>query len=212
MQTKGKVIPKWLSSHVDWVENMFFLGQLDSLWERLLSVVALQPHEKVLDIGCGSGRLTLLMAKKLTAGGEVIGIDASEHMVKECQNIDTSRVHSLSFQVGKMEQLDFPDRSFDVVISSLAIHHVPKETKMEAFREIRRVLKPSGRLVILDHGKPYLWWLRLLMFPMRWNIVEFQAENFRGKIPCMIQSVFGNVVERDRLLGWIRIWQAMRTK
>ena len=211
METKGKVIPKWLSGHVDRVENIFFLGRLDRLWNRLLVAAAVQPHEKVLDVGCGSGRLTIMIAKGLTNGGKAIGVDASSHMVEECQKIDLSGLNSLSFQLGTMEKLNFPDGFFDLVVSSLAIHHVPKETKRKAFGEFHRVLKPKGRLVILDHGRPYKWWLCLLMLPMRWNIAEFQAENFRGKIPGMISSVFGNVEEKDRLMGWVRIWEAVRT-
>ena len=51
---------------------------------------------------------------------------------------------------------------------------------------------------------------KVILFPMRWNLLEYQSDNFRGKIPDMIRSTFGNVEEKARFFGWIRIWQAIK--
>lgn len=211
MKTKGKVIPKWLSKYVDDVENIIFFGRLEEFWKRLIIAVDAKPSEKIIDVGCGSGKLTLMIAKTLKEDGEIIGVDASENMIKECNRNNLYKDSPVRFQIGIMEKLPFNDNYFDAVISSLAIHHVPRDTKIIAFREFERVLKSGGRLLILDHGKPYYLWLRLLLFPMRWNILEFQAENFRGEIPNLIQSVFNNVEEKDKFHGWLKIWKAIKT-
>ena len=210
MKTKGKVIPKWLSKYLDTIENIIFLGRLEEFWHRLIIASELKPSEKVIDVGCGSGKLTLMIANKLNDGGEVIGVDASGNMINECNRNDLHKGYPVSFQLGLMEKLSFSDNYFDVVISSLAIHHVPRDVKVAAFKEFARVLKSGGRLLLLDHGKPYNLGLKFLLFPMRWNILEFQAENFRGEIPNLIKSVFHNVEEKDRFYGWLKIWKAIK--
>ena len=53
--------------------------------------------------------------------------------------------------------------------------------------------------------------MKILFYPFRWNISEFQAENFRGQVPGMIASVFGNVEEVDRFFGWMRTWKAVKS-
>ena len=148
------------------------------------------------------------MADGLREGGKVIALDASKVLITRNKKSNTNK--KVTFLEGIMEDIPFPDDSFDLVISSFAIHHVPKEVKHLAFSEMKRVLKPDGRLLIMDHGQPYIWFLKILLFPMRWNILEFQAENFRGEIPGMIKSVFGNVEEKDRFFGWIRVWKAAK--
>ena len=187
------------------------MGRLEEFWDRLIIAAELKPSEKVIDVGCGSGKLTLMIAKKLKDGGEVIGVDASENMINKCNRDYLHKGYPVSFQLGLMEKLSFTDNYFDVVISSLAIHHVPRDVKAAALKEFARVLKSGGRLLILDHGRPYKRGLKFLLFPMRWNILEFQAENFRGEIPNLIKSVFHNVEEKDRFYGWLRIWKAIKT-
>jgi len=63
---------------------------------------------------------------------------------------------------------------------------------------------------LLDHGKPYRWYLKILFYPFRWNFIEFQRENFRGQLPGIISSVFGVVEEVDRFYGWMRTWRAVK--
>ncbi len=61
---------------------------------------------------------------------------------------------------------------------------------------------------MLDHGEPYRWYLNILFYPFRWNIAEYQAENFRGDVPGLIAGAFGDVEEVDRFFGWMRTWRA----
>lgn len=117
----------------------------------------------------------------------------------------------VKFRQCVMEELPFPDCYFDVVLSCQALHHVPRDAKIRALTEMRRVLRRGGRLLLLDHGEPYRWYLKILLYPFRWNFFEYQAENFRGQIPGMITSVFGSVEEADRIFGWMRTWRAVKS-
>lgn len=109
---------------------------------------------KVLDVGCGTGNLTL--TAKIYAGpeGKVYGIDAAPEMIEVAQKKASRAGIEVVFEVGLIEQLAFPDETFDVVISRLAIHHLPDDLKIKGFSDILRVLKPGGHLLIADFIAP----------------------------------------------------------
>jgi len=146
-------------------------GQTRALRALPLDFAALRPGDNVLDVGCGTGDLALAAAKRVGKTGKVYGIDASSEMIAVA---NSKRAHAggagevVHFQVEPVEALSFPDATFDVVLSSLMMHHLPGDLKGRALAEVRRVLKPGGRLVIVDlqatTKKPRPWepgWLIL---------------------------------------------------
>jgi ubiquinone/menaquinone biosynthesis C-methylase UbiE len=107
--------------------------------KRLVDRLGLQPGARVLDVGCGTGRLTQWMASR---AGQVVGIDPVEERIRFARSSNTS---SARFEVGRAEALSaFEDSSFDVVCLSSVLHWV--EDKARALAEARRVLRPGGRL------------------------------------------------------------------
>ena len=208
MNTRGKIIPKYLSKYVDLIENIFFLGRLKKFWHKLIELAEIKPSDRIIDVGCGSGKMVEAISKRLGINGEIIGLEPSKYLIENCKKNNLNR--NVKFVQGIMEEIPYPNKSFDIVLSSLAIHHVPRKAKQKAFKEFNRILKENGRLLILDHGKPNNWILKIILFPMRWNILEYQAENFRGEIPGMIEEVFGNVEEKDKFYGWVKIWKAVK--
>ena len=210
VRTEGKVITR-LAPILDFVENLIFLGRLEQVWQRLLDKAELARGERVVDVACGTGKVPVLVTKSVLPGGEVFGIDASAEMIAMSRKWAEHAKVEVEFRQCVMEDLPFPDDHFDVVLSCQALHHVPRHAKLQALSEMQRVLRPDGRLLLLDHGKPYRWYLKILFYPFRWNISEYQAENFRGEVPGMIASVFGNVEEVDRFFGWMRTWKAVKS-
>jgi ubiquinone/menaquinone biosynthesis C-methylase UbiE len=110
------------------------------LYARLLAVAAPRPSERLLDVGAGSGNV---VAGALASGAGALGIDASNAMALVAVTKVPGR-----FVVGRAERLPFADASFDIVTTSLSLHHW--EPVEAGLREIARVLEPDGRLVIAD--------------------------------------------------------------
>jgi len=114
-----------------------------------------------LDVGCGTGDLTLAAAKRAGSGGTVCGIDASPEMIDVARRKARNAHRAVQFRVEPVESLSFPDGSFDIVLSSLMMHHLPGELKRQALAEIGRVLRPGGRVVVVDFqpsvSRPRIW-------------------------------------------------------
>ena len=113
------------------------------------SLGEIREGENVLDIGCGGGVDTMIAVTMTGPTGRAVGIDISSEMVERArQNVSLTDLKNVSFQESSAEDLPFPDKSFDVVISSGVFNLVPDKTR--ALREVFRVLKPSGRLMMAD--------------------------------------------------------------
>jgi SAM-dependent methyltransferase len=126
--------------------------------DRLLDRLALQGDEEVLDVGCGRGLLLIGAAKRVPAG-RAVGVDiwsrADQSDNRRTATLANAEAEGVGDRIevvdGDMRALPFPDASFDVVVSSLAIHNVEDEAGRErACAEIARVLRPGGRVAILD--------------------------------------------------------------
>jgi len=127
-------------------------------WHAILDVLGLRGHERVLDMGCGRGAVLTAVARRLTTG-TVTGIDIwsttdQSGNAKEVvlRNAELEGVKDrVRIDTGDMRALPYPDASFDVVVSSLAIHNIKgKAERQRAIGEAYRALKPGGRLVVAD--------------------------------------------------------------
>ena len=114
---------------------------------RLVSLLQLGDNPYLLDLGCGTGWALRYAANRTNGRGEFYGIDNSSKMIERAQAKSRS-YGNLHFYKSRVEALPFDDDFFDVVISSYAFHHFSNPEK--ALREANRVLKPKGKLYILD--------------------------------------------------------------
>ena len=155
-QTAGSVI-HWANRY-DGVVQVMALGQAGRLRRATVEFAQITSGERVLDVGCGTGDLTLLAKERAGSAGQVCGLDAAPEMIEVARQKAARKHADVDFSAGFIEQLPYPDASFDVVLSSLMMHHLPADLKPLALAEIRRVLrrpdavsgKPNGRLVIVD--------------------------------------------------------------
>src|SRR3989304_9411851 len=146
-QTAGKII-RWARWY-DLATWLMSFGRAPAPRRRTGEMAAVREGESGLDVGCGTGTLTLA-AKRRAGGGEVRGIDASVEMIEVARQKAAKQRADVDFQVALIEQLPFPDATFDVVLSSLMLHHLPDDLKRQGVKEIRRVLKPGGRHFAVD--------------------------------------------------------------
>lgn len=126
------------------------LGRESSLRRRILRLAHLMPGESVLDIGCGTGT-TAIEAKRIVGpGGIVAGIDASQEMIRRARKKALRSNREVEFAQAYVESLPFFDAQFDVVVSTLMLHHLSRQVRQQCAAEIRRILKPGGRVLAVD--------------------------------------------------------------
>lgn len=119
----------------------------------LVRQAALSPGQRVLDIGCGTGSLVVLV-KRLYPSIEIIGLDPDPKALDRARRKAQRAGVQVQFEEGLSESLPNPGQSFDQVFSSLMFHHLERDAKEKTLREIRRVLKPGGYLHLLDFDGP----------------------------------------------------------
>jgi ubiquinone/menaquinone biosynthesis C-methylase UbiE len=129
-------------------------GAKDAQWQ-LVAQAALPPDGTVLEIGCGTGNV-LLLARRAAPGAVLIGLDPDPKALAIARRKASRAGVEIRLDRGFADQLPYADGSVDRVLSSLMLHHLPATQKLDALREVRRVLKPGGSLHLLDfdHQEP----------------------------------------------------------
>lgn len=122
--------------------------------EKALDIANLKPSESVLDIGCGTGTLAIAAKQRVGPTGRVYGVDASPDMLARASRKATKLGAEVVFQKGLVERLPFPDDQFDAVLSTMMLHHLGPKARQQCVREVRRVLKPGGRVLAADFARP----------------------------------------------------------
>ena len=129
-------------------------GRGRALRTRIGRIVQLQEGQRVLDIGCGTGTLTLAMARIVGPTGAAIGVDAAAEMVAAALRKAGRRSLPPTFYVASAQHLPFEDAVFDVAVMTLALHHLPPGDRPQAISEMLRVLRPGGHLLIVEFRAP----------------------------------------------------------
>jgi ubiquinone/menaquinone biosynthesis C-methylase UbiE len=121
----------------------------DKVRRTLLDQAALQSNHRVLDIGCGTGTLAVLI-KRLYPTAEVVGLDPDPKALARARRKAQHAKVSVGFDQGFSDELPYPDASFDRVFSSFMFHHLPVDVLEKTLCEVRRVLAPGGSLHFVD--------------------------------------------------------------
>lgn len=148
-QTDGFIIHSW-AKYYDLVGKVLFLGKEQRQQKKILDFINIKPDEIVLDVGCGTGKLAIEASRSQSAAGKITGIDPSGNMIALAKQKAQEAGVEVDFRLGVMENMEFPDNTFDLIVSTLQVHHLPDDLKITGIKEVYRVLKPGGRFVIVD--------------------------------------------------------------
>jgi len=192
--TEGRVI-HWAGAY-----EALFGWVLCRTHSTVVNLAAPTDCERVLDVCCGTGSLALTLKASLGARGAVHGIDASPEMINMARHKALKARMEVDFRVGLAQALPFPDKTFDLVVSQLAIHHLPGDLKVRAFGEMYRVLKPKGRCVIVDFEPPKaIPWSYLARLFHGHTMMQTDVRHYRA----MMESVGFNDIEVGQTRHWV---------
>jgi ubiquinone/menaquinone biosynthesis C-methylase UbiE len=144
---------KMVPSYDAYMRKMTF-GRERALREMTVHLALVQPGNTVLEVGCGTGTLTLEAKRQAGPAGKVFGIDIIPGMIELSQRKAEQANQDVTFQLGSIDDIPFPANYFDAVMCSFMIFHMSEATRRKGIAEIHRVLKPQGRLLVLDLATP----------------------------------------------------------
>jgi ubiquinone/menaquinone biosynthesis C-methylase UbiE len=149
----NRPMEQMVSTYDAYMRKMTF-GREQILRQKTVELAMIKPGDTVLEIGCGTGSLTLAAKRQAGPSGQVVGIDVIPGMVEYSRQKAAQANVDVTFQLGSINGLPFPDTSFDVVMCSFMIFHISEDTRRKGIAEIYRVLKPQGRLLVVDLAMP----------------------------------------------------------
>ena len=168
---------------------------------RVLERAAISGGEDVLDVGCGTGTLAVAAARA-APGVSVTALDADPSILAKARRRADAAGLEVGFDEGRSTALPYPDASFDLVLSTLFFHHLQDEGKLQTADEIARVLRPAGRLVVADPGRPHgpLMRIAVLVTVQLLDGFETTALSVRGELPdVLVGAGLQAVSVRDRM-------------
>lgn len=180
----------------------------------LVEQVALRPGHTVLDIGCGTGTLTLQL-KRSCPTATVIGLDGDPRALEIARRKAREAALEIELREGMSWALDVPDGSVDRVTSSLLFHHLDADGKTRSFASIYLALASGGELHIADWGRAQDPLMRVAFLGVQLlDGFATTTDNVNGKLPEFIEAAgFARVEETKRLrtpLGSISLYRALR--
>ncbi len=166
---------------------------------RIVEAADPRKGEQVLDLGCGTGELTLALAS-YAPGARVVVLDPDERALGIARAKFASRGVPARVVQGASDSPELAAGSFDLVVSSLVLHHVDGDAKRRVLADLLRLLRPGGRLCLGDWAGARSHWDRARFLPIRLlDGFAVTADNIEGRLPHLVASAgFVDVAEVER--------------
>lgn len=178
---------------------------------RLVEQMKVKKGHRILDLGCGTATLTI-MIKKVQPEVEVIGLDIDPKVIAFARSKVEREGLDITFELSTATELPYLDESFDRVVSSMVFHHLNRENKLRALKEIFRILRPRGELHTADFGKPHNTLMYLISLFTRH--FEETSDNIKGLLPEMFRKAgFADVEETAKYMtvnGTLSLYRAQK--
>ena len=153
---------------------------------KQIQLGGIRAGERVLDVGCGTGSLSMLSGIAVGENGAAAGIDIAPNMISAARRKAERAGLKIDFRVASVDELPYPDCSFDVVTSTMMFHHLPVRIKERGLKEIHRVLKADGRFFLCDFLTPHPLTAPLMLLMFLW-IPSTRYQLF-GRLPGLIRE------------------------
>lgn len=181
---------------------------------RLLDEAGLDETARILDVGCGTGTLLLLLRRRLKSL-LAVGLDGDMNVLGIARLKAHRHVEDIALVQAFCFDIPFADGAFDRVLSSLMLHHLTRAEKIRTLEEIFRVLRPGGELHVADWGRPHNLLMRALAFSVRLgDSFARTADNVEGRLPLLFRDAgFEEVAETARfatLFGTLSLFKARK--
>jgi len=180
-------------------------GQAQRLRNMTIDQSLLKPGESLLDVGCGTGGVTIPGKKRVGRNGKAAGIDPSPEMIDVARQKAGKAGLEIDFRLGVIESLPYPDATFDVVTSSLMMHHLTHDLQVKGLAEIYRVLEPGGRLLIADTMLPSGFLVKRLFASLsKRHGIKFGIEDLPETLKSVGFFPATRLDEHFRVIGFVR--------
>jgi ubiquinone/menaquinone biosynthesis C-methylase UbiE len=188
-QAMKSAMEKMAPSYDSYMRTMT-LGRERALRDLTVSLAGVKPGDAVLEVGCGTGTLTLAAKRRAGPTGKVYGIDIIPTMIELSQRKAAQANLDVTFQAGGIDDIPFPASQFDVVMCSFMIFHMSDGVRRKGIAEIYRVLKPGGRWLALDLALPAQPVQRAIAQRLLGGMLE---HDLRELLPLMTAAGFADV-------------------
>ena len=193
---RAKYIP---ALRFDWLTPLYdpilrWMMREQAIKRRLIQEAGIQPGQSVLDLGCGTGTLAIMVKQSIPAA-TVTGLDGDPNVLEIARTKAVRAGVNLTLDLGMAYQLPYQDRSFDRVLSSLVFHHLATDDKRKTMGEVYRILRPGGEFYLLDLGRPHRMYGYVISIWDRW--LERAGDNVRGLLPVMMREAGFELVEES---------------